>query len=337
MDLYQDPILAAIEAHTRPPPKPEKTVWLLGAGFSKFLGAPLFSECFSDAADSWVNGWLVANKCERDSLKDAKRFWDGGISKSLWKNAEQCIGAVNDALEQPVLRARIQTAISNEQDHLGPVCAQLSQYMAIATSAFMDRMEGGSDTPEQWLPFLEWMRCLTAEDAVISFNYDRVVEVLRAREKKEDVVQLVKLHGTSPPRDELEALVKQRKPVTTIKVPGPAKAADTNAQEWKDAATLLKQATHLVIMGYSFPESDPYGRQFILRHCETPRVTVVLGRDQCTDGDRVARMFKRVEISDSTNTELYVQEYLSEGTAKVDDKGRFNHRRIQREAKSFAG
>jgi hypothetical protein len=199
----------------------------------------------------------------------------------------------------------------------------MTQYMAIATSAFTYRMDEEASTPERWMTYVDWMRSLPDGDAIISFNYDRVVEIVRDREKRE--ISLVKLHGSVPEAKALEGLVKQGRPVDSIKVPGPLKIADLDSQVWKDAAEHLRTATRLVVVGYSFPESDPFGRNFILKHCEARWVIAVLGRDKCTDGPRVAQMFKRMGI-DSEDSGQYAQEYLSEGTAKLDKSGRFVHR-----------
>lgn len=304
-----------------------KTVWLLGAGFSKFLGGPLFNECFLPATDSWVNGWLAVNECEPGALNAAKKTWKDGKAKGLWQDAETCIGDLQDALRDPVCRARIQKT-TNLQHALESICAQLEQYMAIATSAFVVRFQEDRIIPERWLTYMHWIKSLTPDDTIVSFNYDRVVEELRI--KSGSFGDPIKLHGTVPTKDALVAIVKEGKRVAEIKVPGPAKALGSDGREWVAAAGVLKECRHLVVIGYSFPESDPFGRHFILQNCEAARVTVVLGRTN-DDGTRVMDMFKRMGISDSENTGRYAQEYLAEGTAKLDENGRFHHRRVIRE------
>jgi adenine/guanine phosphoribosyltransferase-like PRPP-binding protein len=78
-----------------------------------------------------------------------------------------------------------------------------------------------------------------------------------------------------------------------------------------------------VVVGYSFPASDPYARWFILSKSEAKAVDVVVGPDSC--GEAIASMFARfLGTAAVCDTQLRAQEYLAEGTARLK-YGRFNH------------
>jgi hypothetical protein len=180
--------------------------------------------------------------------------------------------------------------------------------------------------PELWNLYADWMSCLTEHDHVVSFNYDRVVEELANRANRPHELKITKLHGTVPSPDNLIAKINAGQAVDGISMPGPNKvesAQSTLAAAWKDAEEALSKAERLVVVGYSFPVSDPYARSFVLKHSRANAVEIVLGRGAA--GDELAEMFRRQGVTTVVNTNQYSQVYLAEGTARPAD-GRFRHR-----------
>jgi hypothetical protein len=91
---------------------------------------------------------------------------------------------------------------------------RLSQYIAIATSYFVNRIEGPEPLPDRWRAYKKWTETLTGNDFIISFNYDRVFEELSRRCNKH--TDFVKLYGTVPEFNDLKALISENKPVGSI-------------------------------------------------------------------------------------------------------------------------
>lgn len=169
--------------------------------------------------------------------------------------------------------------------------------MAAECEVFINEDQVDSYT---WGPYRNWGRALTEDDAVITFNYDRVVEltseinVVGPRPPNPRSPNLYKLHGsvawaTGADNTPIEAY---RAPDPTVDnyfpligIPGRSKddLADGQFGEiWKSAGKELLEAEEVNIIGYSLPESDARSRDFlleVLRRNETQdlKVTIVLG------------------------------------------------------------
>jgi len=82
--------------------------------------------------------------------------------------------------------------------------------MAAECCAFLKTAD---PTSERWEPYRDWLATLTADDTVVTFNYDRVIETLVAHVKDEylrnkyqvllpneslanDCIHVLKLHGS---------------------------------------------------------------------------------------------------------------------------------------------
>jgi len=147
----------------------------------------------------------------------------------------------------------------------------------------------------------------------LTFNYDRVVDVLRKKDALAVQFSVNALHGTVPAAAELLELIKNNKPVTQIATPGPSKQTVSSSQVWDAAAGALQNAQRLIVIGYSFPPSDAIARNFVLRHFKGRQVGVVLGDG--TAGDAVCQIFNYIGGSGVENTKHLSQTYLTEGTA----------------------
>jgi hypothetical protein len=321
-----------------------KTVWLLGAGFSRALGGPLFTDLISIPTARWVSAWVGMHgglnlKSREYTFDDCVKIYVQGVNSGLWKNAEDCITLLDRAQKESMVATVINSAFGGEQVgvpdnlklhvseklplRLDDVFARFTQFLAIATSHYVPDSD---DLPEAWRPFENWMDTLGPDDTIISFNYDLVVETLKRIKNR--ACKVIKLHGTTPEPEALMELVRENRPVRSICVPGPSKLAasrDELEPYWKTAELALREAQRLVVIGYSFPVSDALSLDFVLRHSEAVRVDIVLGPDtpENPDGARVCGYFThlRDKVADMNR---YAQTYFTEGTARSRD-GKFMH------------
>jgi hypothetical protein len=105
--------------------------------------------------------------------------------------------------------------------------------------------------------------------------------------------------------------------IETLFTPGPHKLDATRGPlktDWDAAALALQTATRLIVLGYSFPATDPFPRSFVLRNCENANVSIVVGPNPV--GQAIKSMFERSGKT-ATDTGLLAQQFLAEGTAKL--------------------
>lgn len=118
-------------------------VWLLGAGFSKPLGGPLFADLFGPDIDRWVNAWLNWKGIQPPSaLANARNTFVAGLNAGLWSDAETCLALLDEARTDELSREVIRTTFGSK---IGAVDVDawwrgLSQFVAIATSFYVDRV-----------------------------------------------------------------------------------------------------------------------------------------------------------------------------------------------------
>lgn len=324
-DAWQQAGNSASSPADPPAYPPERVVWLLGAGFSQPLGGPLFQNFFSDNVAAWVRAWTSVHKTgDKIQPEHLARFYDEGKKAGRWEDAEEFMALLEqaddpqEAVPKQFLRQVKPVDFPNDLAY-SDLRKRVRFYAAIATSHFVDRIQG--DLPEGWHPFERWIDSLQEHDAIISFNYDRVIEELANRASKQ--VRLTKLHGTVPARNTLLEKLAAWDYLPGISIPGPGKQTEAlKSQEWQAAAATLRAAEHLVVVGYSFPPSDSLAASFILSNCSASRVTLILGPDPA--GDRVKGMFERALGVRTSNPRLLSQQYLTEGTARLNN-GAFRH------------
>ena len=309
--------------------KAELVVWLLGAGFSKPLGGPLFSELLSERTEQWARAWFSIRGLSPERFPDGvANIYAHGQSEHLWENPEECLALIDEARLDRVAMAVIEAAFSRAigKVNIERLWASMTHFVGAATSHYVDRVSTAKDLPEAWQPYLLWANTLSELDSIISFNYDRVVEHLLTRTGKRPAI-LAKLHGTVDEAKTLCGDIDSGVALSTIATPGPTKTRSMRnsllEQHWSQAERALAQAHRLVVVGYSFPATDTFVRSFILSKSGAKKVDIVVGPDQC--GETIAGMFARFLGSAAVcNTCLTAQQYLAEGTAHLKYE-RFNH------------
>jgi len=154
---------------------------------------------------------------------------------------------------------------------------------------------------ERWLPYQQWLGLLRADDSILTFNYDRVVETLEpsvganslwgvhvcgvdgSLRERDDGDQahaaglplLYKLHGSVNWNYEDSRVTKLEwipdlladRFRLAIATPGDGKmemAGGIFKTLWTRAARALREADDVFIMGFRFPQSDAFPRDRLL-------------------------------------------------------------------------
>lgn len=225
----------------------EKTVWLLGSGFSKPLGGPLLRDLFR-----WQE--------REDELPWVQLCFRNGVDSGLWDNAEPFMAYVDDGYRGSVFpkRERLQMLIGRSdplpkqqlevwltsgdphlQRHeiyqrttLDTFDRKVKRAVAAECSRFLIRAEPKDE--ERWLPYLRWVDSLRPGiDTVICFNYDQVVETALAATSEPNKlwtvvpneygpsqrVDVLKLHGSVDWRLRLDPQDNSRKVLEPRPVP----------------------------------------------------------------------------------------------------------------------
>lgn len=181
-----------------------KRVWIVGAGFSRSLGAPLLNDLLSPAAR------LAIMARFSDLLPEAESdpvFWlyhygtdfaEGtlepiGLKRGVrrWRDAEQFLETLDEACDKPRVADELSTLWSRFREKCGinslparlpdlPALRKNAKRVVAASCAgFLEDFSKESVRDrERWQPYLNWLARLRENDTIISFNYDRVIELL---------------------------------------------------------------------------------------------------------------------------------------------------------------
>jgi len=277
------------------------TVWILGAGFSRALGAPLFRDLFKTDLNVTASGLPLPDRIP-DVLAQYRKSAPGGEpERFLWHDPEEFLDFVESARTQSGAKELIQRVTSLPVELL---VDRGRRALAIECSQFL---RGANPLTERWLPYLMWVNRLSASDTVVTFNYDRVFEVLKENRSSildngyrtdfrviipgpgwEDHLSetqalgcapVLKLHGSVDWVAREGAIVVDDTPNLAatsasgtdlvLAIPGPGKASLRREHRnighlWRVAKDALSKAQRVVFLGYRFPPSDAQARVEIL-------------------------------------------------------------------------
>jgi hypothetical protein len=254
----------------------------------------------------------------------AKDGWEQKDRPPAWVDAEEFLEQLDNAAFAPSGRAAVQALLRSRAqaaslaipttDFFESMAAAAKRMVAAECCMFLRNADPHS---ERWRPYVNWAKSLQADDTIITFNYDRVVEVAAAAAGREIAV----LAGGQPVREGLPRLLKMHGsvdwrrggneyvlvnapehavtcPADEIGIASPGASKLTLSQQWKGlwqaAGTALQQAQAIVFVGYRFPPTDSYSRERLLgavgQNNSGPHVSVhtVLGPD--TQGDQARRL-----------------------------------------------
>jgi len=182
--------------------------------------------------------------------------------------------------------------------------AKLARRMIAAScSSFLEGIdETAARAKERWLPYQQWLGLLREGDSILTFNYDRVVELLEPSVGPRQSAHSrwgVEVHGVIPDPDRLDEARLAKLPVLyklhgsvnwnvengkvrelkwepsnldasinlAIATPGDSKmdmAGGMFGQLWKQAETALFKAEEVYLIGFRFPASDAFPRDRLL-------------------------------------------------------------------------
>lgn len=287
--------------------KGTKTVWVLGSGFSKSLGAPLLYELFGDKAEQETKeAFPVLGP--RDFAYYLFRKHRG----VLWEHAEDYLDFIDTALLPDSPRRRILNrhleAAGNQllpPDDLPPSIEELRKEAILTVAAECSTFtEIGDVRSEAWAPYVDWACKLGDSDSIVTFNYDLVLETVgtdpdvRAigvetvafpknsdghlhRQHGASVCEIFKLHGSADwaindggvhkRLSSLEEIVGEGDFGLLIATPGATKqrlVSKLLSVLWTRAEDALAEAEVIVFIGYRFPPSDSEARTRLLRAIE---------------------------------------------------------------------
>ena len=270
--------------------------WVLGAGFSRALGGPLLPALLSRQA----HARLRATYPDEHRLLDSSgptivrellsaHGWERSDKEShAWQDAEEFLEHLDLAAESPrnSPSRRLLQALSSRSEDLpfDEVAAGAKRLVAAECAAFL---RDANTKAEKWKPYVTWAGELQREDTVITFNYDRVVEVALAAANREARLAgvespmprvgplLIKLHGSIDWKLREEGGFSVVEPEyaigcsdhrLAIASPGPTKArlAEGWGRLWAAAAEAITGAKAVVFVGYRFPPSDAVARERLL-------------------------------------------------------------------------
>lgn len=275
-------------------------------------------------------------------------YTTGKTSGLLWDNPEQFLERVELAVANPhtptakhihsylgVVRAQLvaeRPELNDPARMLALLHTEAVRFVAAACTAFLQPAEEDPKVVtdyELWEPYLAWTNHLHPSDSVITFNYDRVPDLLersgrvcfaspfhrdfatrlQRRAAGERVIEIFHMHGSVnlqyDPENPLGRIEYCDRPVAhtmperaVLGVPGIRKkqlATGPLKEVWAPATERLAQADVVVFVGYRFPETDSMSKRIIISALkDNPRahLHMVLGQDLNNDARRVQRMLQ---------------------------------------------
>lgn len=320
-----------------------KHVYILGAGFSAPLGGPLFKQLLTNE----LNFYWQALKLKPGWHDTISRIHDGWFQKAYGRplDAEQVLEKIDwmSHHDEPISRYVSSQIIPEslgaiESDtFLTTLRRVLKSVLAAECQAFLSELDEQSDV---WDPYDAWFATLTANDTIITFNYDTVIETLAERAGnpynragfgtiRSTQPMLLKLHGSvewikSDTAEGLRFVENGYKEALELALGTPGIEKATMHEKgrfrtlWDLAKTEIRDATCISVVGYSMPPTDNRARMMILQQIaegreKKQRFNIVLGPQS---GDKTAMRIKSLIEPVMPYAEwvrdlpLYAQDYL---------------------------
>jgi hypothetical protein len=212
----------------------------------------------------------------------------------LWDDAEEFLDALDAAsLAEGSPSWRLFRDLS-EGRSVTNVATAARRLLAAECSMFL---KGANPSTEKWEPYRRWSASLGGDDAVITFNYDLVPEILASvggrleialpGHERRDALKcpVFKLHGSVNWKRDGEQISEAQPTYAlsgdleeiVIASPGPAKRNETKRLEslWSGAEHQIRTADAIVFVGYRFPPTDSFARRRIVSAIESNDVKML--------------------------------------------------------------
>lgn len=278
------------------------TVWILGAGFSRSLGAPLFRDLFrSDLQILASIGYLpVEMKAALDTYRSYAPSDMGGHAElgTLWNDPEDFLYKLESATAGSPYHRSLFPRLAVPDIKI--MAHMTTAALAIECSHFL---VGDDLKAERWMPYRRWASQLNENDTVLTFNYDRVPELLSGNSASPEGPPMLEV-AVPPVRrasnDRLGAEVRARGAAPVFKmhgsvdwwkrnglissdplrtfhdqpdspvlgIPGPGKLdlrSNAFSEVWSAAKSAIREAGRVVFVGYRFPQTDAQARFELLQ------------------------------------------------------------------------
>lgn len=366
-------------------------VWILGAGFSMPLGGPSFQGLISweilDDLKSWPDynahalpgGVLPSHWAEAVVVTYKVGLGTPGY-RQLWQNAEQfldCLdimtrtkaGHMARSLTTSMLHVSnrgsfaeggVKRDVSNEARailkavNIQQLRLEAIRFVAGATSYFLAAVEKDLDfvrTSEQWEPYMRWASKLERGDTVISFNYDRVPQVLASASTKVEGMRPLTLFCplTSDDADHFDGKngryvldcplhgnvgwalgqdgiitragenVALKDPAKVLMaIPGQDKKGHANKaldHLWRYAMKKIEEAHVVALIGYRFPPTDNHAKLRLLEAMGKTReipVHIVLGpSNEHTSRVKGMVAWTRRDLQRVVHHDMYAEDFFA--------------------------
>jgi len=280
-----------------------KVVWIVGSGFSAGLGGPLLKDLLHPRSGKDYKASFHLTSTHEAVLRIFRAHHpehkkeERTPGPTLWQHAEEFLDFVDCArVADSIHAARFKAHFGD----FSPVDAHRAACQLVAAECLFTDLR--SDLKgEAWQPYIRWARWLTENDTVVTFNYDRVLELLATsewikndceirahkaclttesflipgvQEPAEGLAKVYKLHGSVDwlglaeqvsVRSAADIIREDRMPF--IATPGPTKDLHSNgllAPSWDRALGAIREASVLIFLGYRFPPSDSESRRKLL-------------------------------------------------------------------------
>lgn len=294
-----------------------KTVWILGAGFSRHAGAPLMDDLFSRTSEFYLNH---SDQDTKSHLGAVGRFFEkhcrGRQKKEhldepvLWSNVEQFLEKL-DELQNWDTNLECIKVLSRSFGYGGNFSIKdirklASCRLCMEVDEYLSRMP---ENAERMDPYRYWAKQLRPDDTVVTFNYDTLAEKAMENSRSQCLnfsipidssfnsndhcgePMLLKMHGSADWSMVDGRCVRQKsysnsieKASPVIAMPGSGKASFiSDFVPWKYAQQRIEEATLVNIVGYRMPSSDSLAVSRILtafrKSKKIVRIQIVLGID----------------------------------------------------------
>jgi hypothetical protein len=319
-----------------------KKVWILGAGFSVPLDGPTLESLFSSTSCLRVGGTCCYLDDEgRRELENVQKFYKKYATSSkdagdeiFWSNPEDFLDKLEASLcsqddnpnsnDSPFSQRPANLRIfaerfaaihppsqSSAKDDKSVVSTALHAAKRLLAGECYVFTRFADPKTEKWRAFVTWAAGLTTDDTVITFNYDRVLEIIRDYLKNEtgrtpfkvlfpdDVTsyngtetRVLKLHGSIDwvrhadgrfTLGDADAAIKSRPEQIALATPGSSKSnAITEFNKlWTAAMAAIEESSRVIFIGYRLPETDALAREKLMLSLKLSRsiqnIDIVLG------------------------------------------------------------